>query len=493
VRLLVVLLALVAHQAYGGTNIREFPTDFLWGSATASYQVEGAYNISRGLSIWDIFSHTPGKTANGDTGDVADDQYHRYREDIQLLTGVGFNSYRLSLSWPRLFPTGRPPLNQVAVDHYNDVINGLLANGVTPFVTLYHWDLPLELHKVVGGWLSEDIVEYFGIYADAAFSSFGDRVKHWTTFNEPLSFTQLGYASNGLHAPGRCSDRNFCTAGNSSTEPYIAAHNVILAHAAAVNIYRTRYQSKQKGVIGITLNCDWAEPYTNSTADRDAAERHLEFQLAWYADPIFKGDYPDSMKRLVGERLPQFTNAQKKFVKGSWDFFGLNHYTSLYNLDRPAPPPNFVSGGWSDDQRVDYSTTRDGKLIGPAADSSWLYVVPWGIRKMLHWVADRYDKPPIYITENGVDVPNEGQLPLQQALVDTFRVDYYDQYLSNVSAAMQDGVDVKGYFAWSLMDNFEWADGYTKRFGLHYVDYKNNLTRYPKESAKWFRSFIKGF
>jgi len=430
-----------------------------------------------------VFSHTPGKTANNDTGDVADDNFHRYLEDIALMKRLGFKNYRFSLSWSRLFPTGRPPINPAGFQHYSNLIDALLATGIEPFVTLYHWDLPEALQ---GGWLAPTIADDFALYANAVFGEFGDRVKKWITFNEPLSFTWLGYGT-GLHAPGRCSNRTICAAGNTSTEPYIAAHNVLLAHSAAVNLYKKGFQPTQGGIIGITLNCDWAEPYSSSQADVSAAERHLEFQLSWFADPVFKGDYPQSMKTLVGDRLPRFTQAQQLMLNGSWDYFGLNHYTSGYSRNNPKPVPG---GGWSEDQQVTVLDSRDGKLIGPQADSSWLYVVPWGIHRMLRWVAQRYGSPPIYITENGVDVPNENSIPLPEVLHDQFRVSFYEQYISNVSLAISEGVDVRGYFAWSLMDNFEWADGYTKRFGLNYVDYAHNLTRYSKDSAKWFSALI---
>jgi len=461
-----------------------FPKDFLWGSATASYQVEGAWNVGqRGLTIWDIFAHTPGKVANNENGDVADDHFHRFLEDIALMKKLGLKNYRLSLAWSRLFPQGYGPINAYGLAYYSDVINALLANDIQPFVTLFHWDLPAG---IAGGWLNSTVVDFFAAYADTVFSSYGDRVKHWITFNEPLTFTVQGYGE-GTHAPGRCSNRAVCKEGNSSTEPYIAAHNVLLAHSEAVFLYKRIYQPTQKGIIGITLNCDWAEPYSNSSDDALAAQRRLEFQLAWYADPVFKGDYPQSMKDNVGSRLPQFSDYQKSRLRGSWDYFGLNHYTTGYAQNAPTPAQ---TPGWDADQHVNVLQVRNGQLIGPRADSPWLYVVPWGIHKMLVWVSERYGNPPIYITENGVDVPNENSIPLPDVLHDRFRIDFYDQYISNVSQAITEGVDVRGYFAWSFMDNFEWADGYTKRFGLHYVDYKNNLTRYAKDSAIWYSNFI---
>lgn len=266
---LTVLLKVAAAAAVAQTESK-----FLWGSATASYQVEGAVNEDgRGPSVWDEFSHLPGKTANGDTGDVADDNYHRFKEDIDLIRQLGLNSYRMSLSWTRLFPNGDDAqINHAGVTHYNQVIDKLVEAGITPFVTLFHWDTPLSLEKRFGGWLSSDMEKYFARYADSVFAAFGDRVKHWITLNEPLTVALCGYNS-GVHAPGRCSDRSRCAEGNSSTEPYIAAHNMLNAHAAAVEVYRQKYQAQQGGVIGITLNTDFGYPLTDSQEDKDAAVR----------------------------------------------------------------------------------------------------------------------------------------------------------------------------------------------------------------------------
>jgi len=236
----------------------------------------------------------------------------------------------------------------------------------------------------------------------------------------------------------------------------------------------------------MTLNGDWAEPNTTSPLDLAAAERHLEFQMAWFADPIFFGDYPEVMKQRVGDRLPKFTDQEKQMLKGSWDFFGFNHYTSEY-VGHPTTQPS--GEGWDVDEYVQMSRERDGKLIGPRADSDWLYVVPWGMRKLLEWVYTRYQAP-IYITENGCDVPNESEIPLPEVLNDKFRVDYYQSYIKEVLNAINKGVEVRGYTAWSILDNFEWADGFTKRFGLTYVDYASGLKRYPKQSAKWLTEFI---
>jgi len=427
-----------------------------------------------------------------------------FAEDIKLAKDMGISHYRMSISWSRIMPDGKLPLNQKGVDFYNRVIDTLLDNGIVPFVTLYHWDLPQKLAddpegKVEGdklfgkGWLDESIVDDFVAYSQACFLQFGDRVQHWLTFNEPLTFVNMGYSA-GIHAPGRCTGCSF--GGNSATEPYIVAHNVLLSHAKAVQRFRELKQSSPTmldGKIGITLNCDWAEPFTSSEADKEAAQRYLEFQLAWFADPVFFGKYPDSMIERVGDRLPQFTPAESALIKGSYDFFGLNHYTSSYVKKPDFPAPKAGKGAsWGEDSwTAQTATSIDGQLIGELADSGWLHVVPWGFRKMLNWVAERYGNPGIYVTENGCDVPNESSLPLQQALNDDFRVNFYRDYIGNMVEAMKEGVDVKGYFAWSLLDNFEWADGYSKRFGLHYVDYNDGLKRYRKKSASWYKAFIR--
>jgi beta-glucosidase len=417
---------------------------------------------------------------------------------------MGMTYYRMSISWSRIMPDGKLPLNQKGVDFYNRVIDTLLDNGIVPFVTLYHWDLPQSLandpegkgegDKLFGkGWLDASIADDFVTYAQACYLQFGDRVQHWLTFNEPLTFVNMGYSA-GIHAPGRCTGCSF--GGNSAIEPYIVAHNVLRAHAFAVQRFRELKQSSPTmldGKIGITLNCDWAEPFSPSEDDKEAAQRYLEFQLAWFADPVFFGKYPDSMIERVGDRLPQFTPEEAALIKGSYDFFGLNHYTSTYVRKPDFPAPKAGKGAsWGEDSWTSQTATSiDGQLIGELADSGWLHVVPWGFRKMLNWVAERYGNPGIYVTENGCDVPNESNLPLQQALNDDFRVNFYRDYIGNMVEAMKDGVDVRGYFAWSLLDNFEWADGYSKRFGLHYVDYKDGLKRYRKKSASWFKAFIR--
>ena len=464
--------------------------NFLWGVATAAYQIEGAVNDDgRGQTIWDSFSALPGKIHNGDTGEIADGSYYKIKEDVQLIKDMGLSSYRFSIAWSRIMPTGEMPINQAGIDHYNMLLDELHRQGIEPLVTLYHWDMPLALEEKFEGWLSPEIENAFATYADVCFAAFGDRVKMWTTINEPWTFCLMGYVT-GAFAPGRCSNRDKCALGNSSTEGYIAAHNVLNAHAAAVDIYRRHYQSDQGGRIGIVLNQDWAEPLTNDPLDIIAAARKNEFTMGWFADPIVFGRYPESMVTLVGDRLPQFTSQQKERLVGSYDYFAFNHYTTKYYYDplralkqgeiRVSPvtvSPVTASNtshsgralfdavgntGWAADQLNSESKyNMKGDLIGKEAASAWLHVVPWGFYKVIMWNHFRYTvngkHPTMYITENGVDVPFETEMSIEKALDDTFRVDYYRSYLQEMDRAIKDGVDIRGYYAWSLLDNFEYV------------------------------------
>ena len=455
------------------TMMNTFPKDFIWGTATSSYQIEGAATKDgKGPSIWDAFSSIPGRTHRGETGTVACDHYHRFKEDIQLMKAMGVHAYRFSISWPRVMPTGKGKVNEVGIQFYSDVIDALIEAGIEPWITLYHWDLPLALQLEEDGWLSSSIPDYFAAYAELCFERFGDRVKNWITLNEPWVIAILGHGQ-GTFAPGRISNE----------EPYLTGHQLILAHAKAVELYRTKY-SHQNGQIGITNNCDWREPLTDSEPDKAAAERALQFFLAWFADPIYKGDYPKVMKERLGDRLPSFTSEEKQLIKGSSDFFGLNHYTTMYasHYDGPKKTQSvYGNGGISQDQDVDLSLDRKWEKTL----MHWA-VVPWGCRKLLEWIDQRYDSPPIYITENGCAYPDT----IENGVVnDQNRIDYYNGYLKACQEAIQNGVNLKGYFAWSFMDNFEWASGYDKRFGLHYVDFET-LERIPKQSALWFRQVI---
>ncbi|KAJ7949236.1 Beta-glucosidase [Quillaja saponaria] len=461
----------------------DFPPNFVFGVATSAYQIEGACKEGgRGASIWDSFSHTTGKIIDRSNGDVAVDHYHRYKEDIDLIAKLGFDAYRFSISWSRIFPDGLgTSVNKEGISFYNNVINCLIQKGIQPYVTLYHWDLPLHLHESMGGWLNKKIIDYFAIYADTCFANFGDRVKNWITINEPLQTAVNGY-DTGIFAPGRCE--------NTSTEPYLVAHHQILAHAAAVSVYRSKYKDTQGGQVGYVVDCEWAEANSDRTEDKSAAARRLDFQLGWFLHPFYYGDYPRVMRERIGDQLPKFSEEDKELLRNSLDFIGLNHYTSRF-ISHVADC-DVESHFYKAQEMERIVEWEGGKAIGEKAASEWLYVVPWGIQKVLNYVAQTYQNTPIYVTENGMDDEENETSPLHEMLDDKLRVRYFKEYLAAVSQAIKDGVDVRGYFAWSLVDNFEWAQGYTKRFGLVYVDYKNGLTRHPKSSAYWFSRFLRG-
>ncbi|KIK34238.1 glycoside hydrolase family 1 protein [Suillus luteus UH-Slu-Lm8-n1] len=462
----------------------KLPKDFIWGFATASFQIEGSANVDgRGKSIWDDFSKQPGKTMDGRDGDVATDSYRLWKEDIALLAQYGVKSYRFSLSWSRIIPLGgrNDPVNPRGIAFYSNFINALLEHGIIPFVTLYHWDLPQALHDKYGGWLNKDeIVQDYIRYAKVCFQAFGDRVKHWLTMNEPWCISILGYG-RGVFAPGRSSDRGRSPEGNSSTEPWIVGHSVILSHAYAVKLYREEFKAAQGGQVGITLNGDWAMPYNDSPQNVEAAQHALDVAIGWFADPIYLGHYPGYMKQMLRERLPEFTPEELKVVKGSSDFYGMNTYTT--NLCRDGGDDEFQG-------LVEYTFIRpDGTQLGTQAHCAWLQDYPQGFRHLLNYIWKRY-KLPIYVTENGFAVKDEHSKPIEEALQDDDRVNYFKGITASLKAAvLEDGVDVRAYFPWSFLDNFEWADGYVTRFGVTYVDYETQQ-RYPKESAKflvkWF-------
>ncbi|XP_075140642.1 lactase/phlorizin hydrolase [Leptodactylus fuscus] len=459
----------------------EFRDDFAWGVASSAFQIEGAWRADgKGLSIWDQFSHTPSKIDDDSNGDVACNSYYRADEDIELLKNLRVTHYRFSISWPRVLPEGtKDHINEAGLAYYSRLIDGMLAAGITPQVTIYHWDLPQALQNL-GGWENETIIEWFKDYSEVLFQRLGDRVKFWITLNEPYIVAHLGYGE-GAFAPGLRSP---------GIGVYVAGHNLIKAHAEVWHMYNDKYRATQGGQISITLNCDWAEPINPyKQEDVDAARRYLLFFGGWFGYPIFKtGDYPEVMKEnvrrrslavgLPESRLPEFTESEKQRIKGTYDFFGLNHYTTvlagqaIYGLEYQA---------YEGDREVYLLSDR----IWLGSGSIWLRVTPFGLRRLLRWIKEEFNNPAIYVTENGISERGTD-------LNDEWRTHYYKHYVNEALKAVKyDGVDLRGYSAWSLMDNFEWATGYTERFGLYYVNFTDpNLTRLPKASVKYYRSVV---
>ncbi|KAH9710298.1 Beta-glucosidase 12 [Citrus sinensis] len=377
-------------------NRTSFPAGFIFGAGSAAYQSEGAaLEDGRGPSIWDTFVREhPEKMFDRSTGDIASGFYHHYKEDIKLMKKVGLDSFRFSISWTRILP------------------------NIKPFVTLLHFDPPQALEEEYGGFLSPKIVKDFVDYGDFCFKTYGDRVKLWASMNEPNGMVMNGY-NGGSFAPGRCSNYvGNCTAGDSATEPYIAAHTMLLSHEALVNLYKHKYQPYQKGKIGITILTHWFEPKFKTAASRQAASRARDFFFGWFADPVTFGNYPESMRRIVGKRLPKFT-------------------------EDAAPPPNAF--------QLSYTADRQVNLTSLADDAS---------------------------------------LPLKVALKDSMRIRYLHSHLEYLLKAIKEGVNVKAYYIWTFWDDFEWDAGYTVRFGITYVDFKNHLRRYLKYSAYWFKMFL---
>ncbi|KAG9441694.1 hypothetical protein H6P81_017548 [Aristolochia fimbriata] len=482
---------LVCCISGAATSSLRFPDDFLFGTASAAYQVEGAFlEGGKGLNNWDVFSHEPGKILDGSNGDVAVDQYHRYLEDVDLMKDLEVNSYRFSISWARILPEGRfGGISATGINHYNNLIDALLLKGIQPFVTLSHYDFPLELEKRYGSWLSSEIQEDFGYYADICFKAFGDRVKYWATFNEPNIVAMHGYRT-GIYPPSRCS-RPFgnCTNGDSETEPFIVAHNMILAHAHVVHIYRTEYQQEQGGTIGIILNTMWFEPISNCAQDIAAVERARDFLVNWFLDPIIYGKYPEKMRKLIGSKLPTFSRNDLRRLHKATDFIGINHYSSLYVKDCLLTSCQSGMGSSRSEGFACQTGIRDGVPIGEPTAMEWYYVYPQGMERLLTYLKERYDNTPIFVAENGYPDENSPHRSIESYLQDVKRVEYMSSYLESLARAIRNGSDVRGYFVWSLVDNFEWIFGFTKRFGLFYVDF-TTLKRTPKLSAFWYRDFI---
>ncbi|XP_030643198.1 lactase-phlorizin hydrolase-like [Chanos chanos] len=458
-----------------------FMKGFAWSTATASYQIEGGWRADgKGLSIWDKFAHTPLRVANDDTGDIACDSYNKITEDVDMLKQLKVNHYRFSISWPRVLPDGTTKhINEAGLNYYHRLVDALLAANIKPQITLYHWDLPQAVQNL-GGWENDTIVDRFKEYADVIFNSLGDKVKFWITINEPYNVANVGHGY-GAAAPG--------ISFRPGTLPYIVGHNLLKAHAEAWHLYNDKYRAKQGGMVGITINSDWAEPRNPyKQEDIEAARRVVQFYIGWFAHPVFNGDYNDVMKNIIRERslaaglpksrLPEFTPAEIQRVKGTYDYFGFNHYTTVLTYPLDYKKLQHYDGDRGAGTIADRTWLDSG--------SSWLKVTPTGFRKILNFIKEEYGNPPIYITENGIS--ERGAMNLN----DTHRIHFYENYINQaLKAYLLDGVDIRGYTAWSLMDNLEWATGFDEKFGLFYVNRSDpSLPRIAKESARYYGSII---
>ncbi|KAK9511659.1 hypothetical protein O3M35_000278 [Rhynocoris fuscipes] len=460
----------------------EFPEGFLFGIATSAYQIEGAWNEGgRGESMWDRILHEkPEMSADRSNGDVACDSYHLYKEDVKLIKDIGFDFYRFSVSWSRILPNGKVDnINEEGINYYNNLIDEIISNGILPMITIYHWDLPQTLQEE-GGWLNRKIVQYFEDYARVLFKHFGDRVKMWITINEP-GHVARGYGDT-MFAPA--DDRH-------GTADYQVAHNILLAHAHAYRLYQKEFKDQQNGQISIALDSPFFFPATDSPEDQDAAEVAILFHLGWFADPIFSkdGDYPAIMRQKIDDnskaeglaksRLPSFTNEEIELIKGSCDFFAFQHYTSI--------EAKFGVEGREPSIERDRGVSLSSNSNWPSSSVRWVKIVPEGMRAVLNWINLRYDNPPLFITENGY-----GELQAIETINDENRIKYFTVYLKAVLDAITlDGCNIKAYTFWTLMDNFEWFDGYTSAFGIFKVDFRDpKKKRIPKKSVSFIKSLL---
>lgn len=442
-----------------------FPPDFAWGTATSSYQIEGAVDEDgRGPSIWDTFCHAPGNVAYGNTGDVACDHYHRWAEDVDLIASYGLNAYRFSIAWPRIQPTGVGAPNQKGVDFYRRLCERLLEKGVKPAATLYHWDLPQALQDR-GGWQNRDIVERFAEYASVMYEALGDSVAWWITHNEPWVVAAVGHRMGGM-APGL----------RDPIAELRVAHHLLLSHAAAVEAYRT---SGSPAPIGITLSLSPTYPQHDTDADRRAAALCDAYLNRWYLDPVFRGSYPADLLEWFSERYPMdwIADGDLARMQQPTDFLGVNYYARrIVRAPMGGDPAEFA-----------WVNNSEHRLDIPRSDVDW-EMTPETLLDLLVRLKSDYGSPPILITENGAAIDDtvgaDGQVH------DPRRIDYLRTHLAAVEEAIARGVDVGGYFAWSLMDNFEWALGYRPRFGITYVDFETQR-RIPKDSARWYADVVR--
>lgn len=440
-------------------NARPFGEGFLFGAATSAYQIEGSpLADGAGASIWHRFSHTPGCVARGETGDVACDHYRRYSEDVALMHELGLEAYRFSISWSRVFPEGRARINARGLDFYSRLVDRLLEAGIRPFATLYHWDLPVALDER-GGWLNPDVVHWFADYARAVFAHLGDRVNMWATINEPWVVADAGYLF-GVHAPGH----------RSPFEAPIASHHLLRAHAAAVRVYR----AEGSGSIGLVVNLEPKSAASESAENRAATARADAYMNRYYLDPIFFSRYPDELETIFGDAWPAFAAGDLQGIAEPIDFLGINYYTrGLTRHDDDLPPVR----------------ARNVRRPGATYTETGWEVHPESLTRVLMWVKARYGDLPLFITENGAAF-RDPPVDASGRVADVQRVDYLREHLKAAAAAVSQGVNLRGYFTWSLLDNFEWAHGYSKRFGIVHVDFRTQR-RTPKDSARFYRDVIR--
>ncbi|XP_050670535.1 myrosinase 1-like isoform X2 [Leptidea sinapis] len=479
------LTLVVVCGGYSRHGSRRLPDDLLLGAATASYQIEGAWDADgKSENIFDYAIHNqPCYAIDCSNGDVAANSYYLYKRDVEMLRELGVNFYRFSLSWTRLFPTSfTDKINKAGVEYYNNLIDELLKNNIQPVVTLFHWDMPQKLQQL-GGWLNNNIVDWFGDYAEAVFVLFGDRVKYWITVNEPFQICEFGYG-NAILIP----------ALNLTGEAdYICTKNLLLAHARAYHVYDELFRPKQDGIIFITISTEWFEPADNSNIE--AANDANQFWWGIYAHPIFSkhGDYPRIIKERVAlksrvqglprSRLPELSPDEIKYIHGSSDLFGLNHYSSAIAY-RNASTYYYYSSftGPSHDADAGYMSYKPPEWkIG---ESDRTMYAPWGFSKILAYIRNVYNNVPVFITENG--------FASHGGLVDDDRVTYYRGYISAMLDAIDEGSYIIGYTAWSLMDNFEWWNGYRENYGLYEVDFNDtSRPRTPRKSAYVYKEIIR--
>ncbi|MBI3759245.1 MAG: beta-glucosidase [Deltaproteobacteria bacterium] len=438
----------------------QFPSQMLWGAATAAFQVEGAANSDgKGPSIWDVYCDTPGKTVAGDTGRVACDHYHRWREDLALMRELNLRAYRFSVSWPRVMPTGRGTVNAPGLDFYDRLVDALRAAEIEPFVTLFHWDLPAALQMELGGWAHPDSAAIFADYAETVFDRLGDRVRFWMTLNEPWVVVDAGYF-HGVHAPG-IKDRAL---------GYRAGHNLLRAHAYAVERFRALHNPDAK--ISFALNTSYSFPASERVEDVAAAERALLSFGGWFGDPVWFGDYPAVMRERLGSLLPVFSDQDAKLLTRSIDYIALNYYTS--EVVRHAAGANAM-----ETEIVPQPEVVHTSMNWPVRAD--------GFEKLLVWLSERYGGLPAYVTENGAAF--EDQADAAGFVQDDNRIRYLYDHFAAARRAMKSGVDLRGYLVWSLLDNLEWSAGFSKRFGLIRCDHATQK-RTIKASGRWYADGI---